>query len=143
MLLLDVNVCVYVFRRESGGHEQYKAWLDQALEGPESVGVPEQVLASLIRLVTNHRIYRDPSTPAAALSFCDALLDAPAAMRVRPGERHWGVFHGLVSQHGLRVNDIPDAYLAGLALEQGATLVTTDRGFARYEGLRLLDPLTQ
>ena len=36
---------------------------------------------------------------------------------------------------------IPDAYLAALALEQGATLVTADRGFARYEGLRLLNPL--
>ncbi|MHB8275600.1 MAG: PIN domain-containing protein [Dermatophilaceae bacterium] len=63
-------------------------------------------------------------------------------MRVRPGERHWGIFHDLVSAHGLRGNDIPDACLAALALEQGATWVTTDRGFARYQGLRLLDPLT-
>ena len=141
MLLLDVNVCVYAFRRESGAHQEAKAWLEQALIGPEPVGLPEQVLASMIRLVTNHRVYQDPSTPAAVLSFCDAILDAPASMRVRPGERHWGIFHGLVSRHGLRGNDIPDAYLAALALEQGATWVTTDRGFARYEGLRLLDPL--
>ena len=141
MLLLDVNVCVYAFRRESGAHQEAKAWLEQALIGPEPVGLPEQVLASMIRLVTNHRIYQDPSTPVAVLSFCDAILDAPASMRVRPGERHWGIFHGLVSRHGLRGNDIPDAYLAALALEQGATWVTTDRGFARYAGLRLLDPL--
>ena len=114
---------------------------DRVLSGPEPVGLPEQVLASVVRLVTNHRIYQDPSTPSAALSFCDSLVEAPAAMRVRPGERHWGIFHDLVSQHGLRGNDIPDAYLAALALEQGATWVTTDRGFARYEGLRLLDPL--
>ena len=117
--------------------------MEQALIGPEPVGLPEQVLAGMIRLVTNHRIYQDPSTPAAVLSFCDAILDAPASMRVRPGERHWGIFHGLVSRHGLRGNDIPNAYLAALALEQGATWVTTDRGFARYEGLRLLDPLAQ
>ena len=97
----------------------------------------------MIRLVTNHRIYRNPSNPTAVLSFCDAILDAPAAMKVRPGERHWGIFHGLVSRHGLRDNDIPDAHLAALALEQGAMLVTTDRGFARYEGLRRLDPLAQ
>jgi uncharacterized protein len=141
MLLLDVNVCVYAFRAESRGHAELKGWLEQALSGPEPVGLPEQVLAAVIRLVTNHRIYGDPSTPAEALSFCDALLDAPAAMRVRPGERHWAIFHDLVSQHGLRGNAIPDAYLAALALEQGATWVTNDRGFARYEGLRLLDPL--
>ena len=141
MLLLDVNVCVYAFRRESRGHEKFKSWLEQVLSGPEPVGLPEQALASVVRLVTNHRIYQDPSTPTAVLSFCDSLLDAPAAMRVRPGERHWGIFHDLVSQHGLRGNDIPDAYLAALALEQGATWVTTDQGFARYQGLRLLDPL--
>lgn len=140
MLLLDLNVCVYAFRRESERHQVAKAWLEQALIGPEPVGLPEQVLASLIRLVTNHRIYQDPSTPAMALSFCDAILAAPAAMRVRPGRRHWGIFHDLVSRHGLRANDIPDAYLAALALEQGATWVTNDRRFARYEGLRLLDP---
>ena len=141
MLMLDVNVCVYAFRGESRGHAEFKGWLEQALSGPEPVGLPEQVLSSTIRLVTNHRIYQEPSTPAEALSFCDALLDAPAAMRVRAGERHWGIFRGLVSRHGLRGNDIPDAYLAALALEQGATWVTNDRGFARYEGLRLLDPL--
>jgi len=143
MLLLDVNVCVYAFRGESRRHEEFKGWLEKAVSGPELVGVPEQVLASVIRLVTNHRIYKDPSTPAAVLSFCDALLEAPAALRVRPGERHWRIFHGLVEQHGLRGSDLPDAYLAALALEQGATWVTTDRGFARYEGLRLLDPLAQ
>ena len=143
MLLLDVNICVYAFRRESRGHQEAKAWLEQALSGPEPVGLPEQVLASMIRLVTNHRIYQDPSTPATVLSFCDAILNAPASMRVRPGARHWDIFRGLVSRHGLRGNDIPDAYLAALALEQGATWVTTDRGFARYEGLRRLDPLAQ
>ena len=89
MLMVDVNVCVYAFRRESRMHAEFKGWLEQALSGSEPVGLPEQVLSSAIRLVTNHRIYGDPSTPAEALSFCDALLDAPAAMRVRPGERHW------------------------------------------------------
>ena len=141
MLMLDVNVCVYAFRGESRMHKEFKGWLEQALSGSEPVGLPEQVLSNTIRLVTNHRIYGEPSTPAEALSFCDAILDAPAAMRVRPGERHWRIFHGLVAQHGLRGNDVPDAYLAALALEQGATWVTTDRGFARYQGLRLLDPL--
>jgi len=141
MLLLDVNVCIYAFRRESRGHENFKSWLEQVLSGPEPVGLPEQVLASVIGWSRTPASPRTRRPPSAALSFCDSLVEAPAAMRVRPGERHWGIFHDLVSQHGLRGNDIPDAYLAALALEQGATWVTTDRGFARYEGLRLLDPL--
>ena len=40
-----------------------------------------------------------------------------------------------------RGNDVPDAYLAALAIEQGATWITTDRGFARFPGLRWRLPL--
>ena len=63
MLLLDVNVCVYAFRRESRGYEDVKNWLEQALRGPEPVGLPWQVLASVLRLVTNHRILRTRRPP--------------------------------------------------------------------------------
>jgi predicted nucleic acid-binding protein len=37
--------------------------------------------------------------------------------------------------------DVRDAHLAALAIEHGATLATTDRGFARFPGLSALDPL--
>jgi predicted nucleic acid-binding protein len=65
VLLLDVHVhvCIYAFRRESRRHKDVKTWLEQALSEPEPVGLPEQVLASTGPLVTNHRIYQDPSTP--------------------------------------------------------------------------------
>jgi predicted nucleic acid-binding protein len=47
----------------------------------------------------------------------------------------------LVTSQRLRGSDVPDAYLASVAMEQGATMVTLDRGFRRFEGLRVLDPL--
>jgi predicted nucleic acid-binding protein len=34
-----------------------------------------------------------------------------------------------------------DAHLAALALEHGAALATSDRGFRRFSGLRVMDPL--
>ena len=36
---------------------------------------------------------------------------------------------------------MPDAVLAAHALELGATLVTLDRGFARFAPLRTVNPL--
>jgi predicted nucleic acid-binding protein len=36
---------------------------------------------------------------------------------------------------------ISDAHLAALAMEHGATLVTNDRDFARFAGLRVEYPL--
>jgi predicted nucleic acid-binding protein len=38
-------------------------------------------------------------------------------------------------------NLVPDTHLAALAIEHGLTLMTTDRGFARFPGLRWENPL--
>lgn len=142
MLLLDVNVCVHGVRPDTAlNGAQIRGWLEDALNGHERVGVSDVVLASLVRLVTNSRMLPDPLTPADALVAAHALRGAPASVWVSPTSKHWDIFAKLVSRHRLRVNDIPDAWLAALALDHGATLVTLDRGFARFEGLRTLNPV--
>lgn len=141
MLFLDVNVLVGAQRNDdSPGAAEARAWLTQALAGHEQIGVAEMVLSSMVRIVTHPRIFSSPSTPAQAIEFADALLAAPRVSVVRPGGRHWEIFRDLVTMHRLRANDIPDAYLASLALEIGATVVTADRGFARF-GVRTLSHL--
>jgi predicted nucleic acid-binding protein len=55
---------------------------------------------------------------------------------VAPGPRHWGIFAGLCRSGGAQGNLVSDAYLAALAIESGSELVTADRGFARFPGLR-------
>lgn len=141
MLLADVNVFVYAHRPESQRFADHRSWLHDALVGEEPFGVSELVLSSFVRIVTNHRIYREPTPTALALEFCAAVLGAPATVAVRPGERHWGIFARLCRDAGARGNLVPDAYLAALAVEHGATWITTDRGFARFPGLRWHPPL--
>jgi toxin-antitoxin system PIN domain toxin len=141
MLLADVNVYVYAHRRESERHEEFRSWLEQRLTGMEPFGVSELVLSAFMRIVTNHRVYRDPSHPDAALGFCTTVLGAPAAVAIRPGERHWPIFAELCRATSARGNAVPDAYLAALTIEHGATWVTLDQGFARFPGLRMERPL--
>ncbi|MGH4012982.1 MAG: type II toxin-antitoxin system VapC family toxin [Pseudonocardiaceae bacterium] len=136
MLLADVNVFIYAHRPESPRSAETGEWLTDVLDGDELFGVSELVLSSFLRIVTNHRVYREPTPPALALEFCDAVLAAPAAIPVRAGTRHWSIFSALCRQVGARGNVVPDAFHAALAIENGATWVTTDRGFARFPGLR-------
>ncbi len=136
MLQVDVNVLIYAHRPESARHSETRDWLAGVLAGDEPVGVSELVLSGFLRIVTNHRVYLEPTPPAAALEFCDAVLAAPAAVAVRPGARHWSIFAGLCRAVGARGNVVSDAFHAALAIENGATWVTTDRGFARFPGLR-------
>ncbi|MGO4597466.1 TA system VapC family ribonuclease toxin [Terrabacter sp. 2RAF25] len=142
MLLLDVNICLYAYRpAESESAALVSEWLAPRLVGHERIGVSEPVLASVIRIATHPRVFRTPSTPSDVLEFAESLASAPAAVRVRPGPEHWPIVTELVREHRLRGNDVPDAVLAAHALELGATLVTLDRGFARFTPLRTVNPL--
>ena len=143
MLFPDVNVLLQAYRSDDSPENlDLHDWLTKALTGPTPVAVSESVLSSVVRIATNSRVFKDPAPPSGALEFCDAVLAAPATRVVRPGSRHWAHFRTLVSDLRLRGNDVPDAYLAALALEHGATFVTRDRGFARFGTLRILDPLS-
>jgi hypothetical protein len=140
MRCVDVNVLVDAHRPEAAHHDTVRAWLDRARRGPEPLGVARQVAAGFLRVVTHPRVFREPTPPPTALAFVDALLTSPAVTPLDPGERHWAIFTGLCATLGLKGNDVPDGFLAALALEHGATWVTSDRGFARFPGLRLESP---
>jgi toxin-antitoxin system PIN domain toxin len=136
MLVVDVNVWIYAIRSDSVQHEPYREWLEEVLTGSEPVGVSELVLSGVVRLLTNHRVFPQPSSTAEALETCRAIRSAPSAISLRPGPRHWSIFEGLCAAVGAKANIVPDAYHAALAIEHSATWITTDRAFARFPGLK-------
>lgn len=141
MLLPDVNVCLLAFRPDAAPNgPAVRDWLEDAVNGQEGLAVSDLVLSAVIRLATNPRVFTEPATPAEALAFAHAVRTGPACVPARPSSRHWPLFVELVRIHRLRGNDIPDAWYAALALDCGATLVTLDRGFARFERLRTVTP---
>ena len=142
MLLLDVNVLVYAFRPgQSPVARSTREWLDVAMTAGRSLAVTNEVLAAQIRVVTHPRIFERQSPPRAAVEFAQALLDAPMTRVLVPSSRHWSIFRTLVEDLRLTGSDVPDGYLAALAIDHGAEFVTTDRGFRRFPGLRIVDPL--
>ncbi len=143
MRCVDVNVMIYAHRSESPEHERYRTWLDDARRASEPLGLSDLVLSSFLRIVTNPRVFREPTPPETALAFTAALRGSPAALTVAPGERHWEIFTELCRRIGAKGNAVPDAYLAALAIEQAATWITADRGFARFPGLRWSAPLDE
>ena len=75
MILPDVNVLLYAFRRDAARHGDYRSWLENVVNGEAAYGISPQVLASVIRIGTHRRIYVHPSTTREALAFCDAILE--------------------------------------------------------------------
>jgi len=138
---VDVNVLVDAHRPESPNHERVRAWLDAARRGREPLGLPTLTASGFLRVVTHPRVFLDPSPLGVALGMLDALAASPAVVLVEPGPRQWGIFRDLCATLQLRGNDVADAYLAAMAIEQGATWVTSDRAFERFPDLRIEYPV--
>jgi toxin-antitoxin system PIN domain toxin len=143
MILCDVNILVNAFRPDAVDHKRYAGWLLERIESSTPVGVSPLALSGLIRIVTNRRVYKEPTTLTATLEFCEALLGAPNAVKLQPGPRHWSIFARLCRDAGATANLVPDAYHAALAIEHNAEWITTDRDFARFPGLRWRHPLEE
>ena len=135
MLVPDVNVLLAGYRSDHTHHRLGRRFLDEARAGSTAIGVSDVALASLVRLATNPRVFVRPEPIDAVLDFIDVLLEPPAQL-LQAGANHWTRFAELCRHLQLRGNLVPDAYLAALALEQGAELITFDRGFGRYPRLR-------
>lgn len=141
MLCLDVNVLVYAHRSDVPEHERYRSLVADWANGVQPVGLPGMVLSGFVRVVTNRRAFAVPTPTAEAWMFIEQLLDAPAAMLLQSSERHWTHFRRLANDIDARGPDVADAYLAAYALDNNATFLSADRGFARFSRLRWRHPL--
>jgi uncharacterized protein len=136
LILPDVNVLLYAWRTDSPEHAAHRRWLEDVLNGEMAYGMSPQVLASMIRLATHPRIYARPSRLADTQAFVSLLLEQPHCHIVQPGPRHWNIFGDLCSRAKASGNLIQDAWFAALAIESGCEWITTDRDYARFDGLR-------
>ena len=141
MRLIDVNVLVYAFREDAPDHKAFADWLNAVINGREAFGLSDLVLSGFLRIVTHPRVFSPPTPLAPALAFAQAIRSAPQAIALVPGPRHWEVFTEVCRESRAKGNLVPDAWLAALAIESGSELVTTDRDFARFPGLRWSHPL--
>ncbi len=141
MRLVDTNVLIYAHRRESDRHREYRDWVGAMISGPTPYAVSDFAVNGLVRVVTNRRVYRDPTPLDRALAYADEIRHQPHAVVVNPQERFWPIFMELCRKIGASGNLIPDAYLASLSIEHGCELISTDGDFARFAGLRWRHPL--
>jgi toxin-antitoxin system PIN domain toxin len=141
MRAVDVNVLVHALRDDAERHEEYRSWLDDVRRGPEPVGLADVVVSGFVRVVTHPKVFRTPTQLSVAFEFVDSLRTSPAFVPIAPGTRHWSIFTDLCRATEARGNDVPDTFLAAIAIENGATWCSADRGFARYPTLRWEHPL--
>ncbi|MCC6194819.1 MAG: type II toxin-antitoxin system VapC family toxin [Burkholderiales bacterium] len=141
MILVDANLLLYAYHSRAPQHAASREWLERTLSGPEMVRFAWLTLWAFIRIATNARAFERPLSAGEAQQAVSSWLAQPAAGIVEPGERYWEILRE-VMRDGQAVGPlVMDAALAALAIEHGATLHTTDRDFARFRGLKWVNPI--
>jgi len=136
MILADVNVLIYAFRRDLPQHRICRPWLAAVVSSDTGFGLSPVVLSAVVRITTNARAFQTPSSIEEAFGFCADLLGQPHCHVVEPGEHHWDIFRRLCIETDTRGPRVTDAWLAALAIEWGCEWITFDRDYARFPGLK-------
>jgi uncharacterized protein len=109
-------------------------WLTAVIKGDAQFGMSPLALSAVVRITTNGRVFRHPSTFSEAFGFCGDILNQPRCQTVSPGPRHRDIFRRLCLNTSTPGPRVTDARFAALAIEFACTWITCDRDFARFPG---------
>ena len=141
MILVDANILLFACDSASPHHERARAWVEEALNGEETVGLALASLLAFVRIGSDPRVFRRPFHTPGGVEIVASWLSRSNVVVAQPTDGRWDALARVARLGKARGSLVMDAHLASLALEHGATLFTTDRDFARFPGLRSRDPL--
>jgi uncharacterized protein len=140
VIVPDVNLLVHAMNTDSEHHDQAWEWWRSALNGSEHVGLAWSVLTGYLRVTTHPRIMSGPQSFEVAINDVRQWLAAPITISLTPGPDHLRVMENLMAGAGRGGDLTPDVHLAALACENGGTICSQDADFARFEGVRWINP---
>jgi uncharacterized protein len=104
------------------------------------VGLAWATLLGFIRLTTNRKVVARPFPVRDVTARIARWLELPHVHVVQPSDTHFAQLRAELERLGTAANLTTDAHLAVLAMERGYVLYTTDTDFARFPGLRWINP---
>jgi uncharacterized protein len=141
LILPDVNLLVYAHNKSAPQHAVARAWWEALIHDQQSVALAWAVLFGFVRLVTHPAVMASPLPPLEALARARRWLEEPEVRIIQPGSRHLQIVESLFRITAVGGSLTTDTHLAALAIEHQAELHSNDADFARFPGLRWVNPL--
>jgi uncharacterized protein len=141
VIVVDVNLLLYAVISGFPQHQAARRWWEQQLNGAADVGLPGPAVFGFLRIATNPRVLITPMSIEQAIGHVRSWLDRPNVHFLAPGSRHLDLALELLAGVGTAGNLTTDAQLAADALELDADMCSNDTDFARFSGLRWVNPL--
>lgn len=131
-----MNVLVHSANAGAAEHGIARQCLIDAIASPGGIGFAWHALLGFLRITTRPGILAKPLSVDQAMSAVELWLALPNVAVVQPGATHAALLRELLNAAGKGGSVVPDAHLAALAIEHNADLVSFDRDFAQFQGLR-------
>lgn len=141
MIALDTNILVYARRQEAPFHRRAIELLRDLAEGDGPWALAWPCVYEFLRVVTHPRVFQPPTDLDVALEDLESLLASPSLTLLGEGPGHPAHLARMVTAGRASGNLVHDAHIAALLREHGVReLLTVDRDFARFPGIRTRDP---
>lgn len=140
MNVLDANVLVALFRLDHEHHRAATRWWQEAVRKGSAVTVPDIVWVAFLRLTTSRRIFAVPASFGEAWSFLESMTQQGIYVGYAADPRIMAEMGRLGADVRAVGNLVTDVYIAASARMLGATVVTFDRDFRKFDGVRIVEP---
>jgi len=141
VIVLDANLLIYAYDSTTLHYPSARRWVEAVFSGVEPIGLPWQTVSAFLRVSTNSRLPGNRFTMGEAVEIVDRWAALPTVHFLAPGIRHWAYLRRMLIDGAVSGPLSTDAQLAALTMENGGVLYTTDRDFARFPGLKWINPL--
>jgi hypothetical protein len=141
VIIVDVNLLLYAVISGFPQHPAARNWWEQQVNGAAEIGLAGPAVFGFLRIATNPRVLVTPMSIEEAIGHVRSWLERPNVHFLVPGSRHVDLVLELLAGVGTAGNLTTDAQLAAHALELDADMCSNDTDFARFSGLRWVNPL--
>jgi toxin-antitoxin system PIN domain toxin len=142
MIAVDTNVLVAFHRTEYPYHPAAVAAVTSLAEGLPRWAIPWPCVHEFMAVVTNGRIFNQPTPPSEALAVIEALMLSPSLRLIGEDAGYWDVFNDLIRAGEITGDRVHDARVAAVCLlHRVDCLWTVDRDFGRFPALKHRNPL--
>jgi len=138
--VVDANVLIYAVDETSPHHLAAHTWLDDALSHVEPVIIPWICILAFIRITTHQGLSASPLSVNQAMDIVDSWVASPAVRTDYSTPQAADLLRRNLEENGVGGNLVNDAWLAALAVEADAELVSFDNDFQRFAGVRWFNP---
>ena len=141
-MIVDTNILLYISHKKFSQHTQAYNWFEETINRKIRIGIPYVSLMGFVRISLSQTRIRDAMTHQEVLGTAQQFINFPSVWIPEPAKGYFQIASDLILEHNLtKPNDITDAYLAALAIQNSVPLVTHDSGFRRFRELRIIDPI--